>query len=257
MPDQPGVGLLVIGLDPERFKQVTGAGSKIIHPLRLQLAVPAGDNAVAATGIESGHDMPVGIPSHRQLYLVAVSFRVGGRHHRLYRHIQPSQPGKGILHKGGFGVTFCGILHVPQPAAAAGAKGRAVRCNPSGSWHQNFLDASKDIPAEHLDNPHLQPVAGSRTGDKDCHPVGPADAVSVAGQRQNFQFQNLILFQRHSFLRPERIPGKIGGPAGSFRRSDPQNPMFSDTAYSCGFFSKAVRYRLGGTPLTFLNTREK
>ena len=126
MPHTAGVRFLVVGSDAVFLEQRTGARGQLVHPLRLQAAVGTSNNAVAASGKETGHDMPILIRADRQLNLVAVAVGSGGGQHLPHGDIQLAKARKGVPHKLRFGGALGLIADMAQPAAAAGAGNGAV-----------------------------------------------------------------------------------------------------------------------------------
>ena len=191
------VGLLVVGSDAVLLQQRTGAGSQLVHPRGLQLAVGAGHNAVAAPGKKAGHNMPVLVGAHGQLDLVAVAVRVGRAQYVRHRYVQLAQPRKGVPYKLGFGGALGLIADMPQPAAAAGAGHRAVLPDAARPGGQQLLHAAKGIGFHRLDNAHLGHVAGGGQRHKNGLTVLVGHAVSVIGERFDLQSNDLIFRKKH------------------------------------------------------------
>ena len=189
-------GFFVIRLHPVLFQQGTGPGGQLVHPDRLQQTVGGADDAVAAPGVEPGDHVPVTVPSHRQLYLVAVPLHQGRGQNLGHRHIQSAQTGEGVPHKAGFGFTLCLIGDVPQAASSAGSAHRAVRFAAAGTGNQQLFHPGKSVAFQRLGHPGLDAVAGGGAGHEYRHALPAAHAAAVAGKSVNIQLQQLVLFQK-------------------------------------------------------------
>jgi len=182
--------------------------------------------------------MSVFIRTHGQLYLVAVTVGVFCPDNRQHRHIQAAQPRKSVPHKACLGLTFGCVFNMPQSTAAAGAGHRAVALPPCRAWGQKFFQSGKGVAFHRFDNAHLGHIAGGRIGDKQCQAVLVGYAAAVTGQGFYCNGQNLI-FRKCHYNSSAAV--KIAGTGVA----------------ACGSLSIVARYLLGGTPFTFLNTREK
>ena len=164
---------------------------------------------MAAPGIESGHRMSCLIQPHGKLNLVAVPLRQGGRQHRKNLLVKMSQPGKGILHKAGFGRTFRLIAHVTQPASSAGGAYGAVRGDASRAGDDQPLHTAKGVAFHGFDNPAGDHIPRRGAGHKNGLALHMGHAIAVTGKVLHSDLENLIFDHRHR--NSSNDPLKLGG----------------------------------------------
>ena len=179
MAHAAGVRILVVGGDAVFFQQGAGAGGQGVHPIGLQFAVGAGDNAVAAARKKARDQMPVFVGADGQLHLVAVTVGGGGTQHIMHRHVQLAQAGKRVAHKLRFGGTLGCIADMPQPAAAAGTGHGAVLLHAAGAGGQQLFQSAKGIAFHGLDDAHLGHIAGGGGSYKNGLAVMMGHAAAV------------------------------------------------------------------------------
>jgi len=238
MAHTAGVGFLVVGGDAVFFQQGAGAGGQGVHPVRLQLAVGAGDDAMAAARKKAGHQMPVFVGADGQLHLVAVAVGGGGAQHLVHGHVQLGQALKSIPHKLRFGGALGRIADMPQAAAAAGAGYGTILFDAAGAGGQQLFQFAEGIAFHGLDDAHFGHIAGGGGCDKNGLAVMMGHAAAVVGKGFNGEGQDLIFLKGHGC-----------------------SLHFALYCWACWAAfcsaSRAVRYLLGGTFFTFLKTREK
>ena len=158
----------------------------------LQLAVPAGDDAVAAPGIKPDAGFALLVQTHRELDFVPVAVHLGGGEDGLHLDVQAADPLESVCHRRLFGLQLGLVAQVAQAAPAAGACYRAVRRDAVGRGLVDLLHDAKGVPLAVFHHPGLDLVAGSGAGHKDRFAFPMADAAAVAGQPLDGEGDDLV-----------------------------------------------------------------
>ena len=139
------------------------------------------------------------------------------------------------------------IGKMSKAAAAAPTENRAIGKDAPGAGRLNRLNDAEGIAFAHLYDLDGKHVAHGGKGDEDGLALKAADAIAVAGQCIDGERDDLVFDKRHMRDSPHKKSGRRAA------------LKWQGKLRYCAAFSwlMLARYLLGGTPLLFLNTREK
>ena len=143
---------------------------------------------------ESGIHPPL-FGGYGVLRLVAVAAQRRGFQNGNFLKMLPGQPVQAGFYPVSLQPGFLLIIHVPEVAAAAQLRHRALTVHPMGGFFQQLGDFSRCPGFPHRFDAHQHPLSGNGIGNKHGDALNVGNALPLCGVIRDNRLVNYILFQ--------------------------------------------------------------
>ena len=177
---ESGARILIVDGEPARARLGTQLAEQCVHRLRLQMTALDVQDHVVAVGLVQPDLGPAAAGHDRELHLVAIPVRIGGRQDRPELELaEPPDPLEAVAHLLFLELELGGVRKVLEAAAATAAEVGAGGFDSVRGGRFERLDHRAPESRARLDDPGPHAVARERAADEEDVALDPTDPLAT------------------------------------------------------------------------------